>query len=201
MSILITFDNKLTLVNLEDFKNHPRTEGARCFKLLFRLEQDHRFDVVSMSKNQQGQLTLLEDFKISLSSWLSLVSWIRTGQVKDDQKLEEVLEISNIFGGFPVFDTYYQDCLDRRNVNQQLKYDNPLCPEDDIHQKFQWRIVDNKHCLGYKMLNEQLIKDQLTFSYTKGWTEGNDSNILTYFYIRINPKQNLDNNVSESINV
>jgi hypothetical protein len=51
------------------------------------------------------------------------------------------------------------------------------------------------------MLNEQLIKDHLTFSYTKGWTEGNDSNILTYFYIRINPKQNLDNNVPESINV
>lgn len=107
MNVAIIVDNKLVSLSLEDFRNHPRTEGAHCFKLLLGLVEDNNFGSFPLSKNEQGQLTILKDFNICLELWISLSSWIRTGLVINEHKLEQVREVTNIFGGFPVFDTYY----------------------------------------------------------------------------------------------
>ena len=40
MNIAITVDNKLVSLILEDFRNHPRTKGAHCFKLLLGLAEE-----------------------------------------------------------------------------------------------------------------------------------------------------------------
>lgn len=188
MDIAITLDNKLVSINLEDFRDHPRTEGARCFKLLLGLEEEHDFGSFPLSVNDQKQLTFLRDFNICLKLWISFSSWIKTGLVINVKRLEQVLEVTNIFGGFPVFDTYYQEWIQNQSLKKQQIIDNPMCPEDDTHQKFLWRIADNKHCLGFKLICEQLNTDGMTFSFTKKWTEQQDNENIQYSYIRIIPK-------------
>lgn len=185
MKIAITADNKLVSINLEDFRDHPRTEGARCFKLLLGLEQEHNFGSFPLSKNEQKQLTFLKDFNICLNLWISFSSWIKTGVIINANRLEQVLEMTNIFGGFPVFDTYYQEWIQNQNLKEQQTINNPMCPEDDIHQKFLWRIADNKHCLGFKLICEQLEQSGMTFSFTKKWTEKEDNKTIQYSYLRI----------------
>lgn len=188
MNVAITIDNKLVSLILEDFRNHPRTEGAHCFKLLLGLEEENDFGSFPLSKNEQGQLTILKDFNISLESWISLSSWIRTGLVINEHKLEQVLEVTNIFGGFPVFDTYYQGWFQNLHNKEQQQLENPMSPEEDINQKFLWRIADNKHCLGFKIISDQLEQSRVDFSFTKKWTEQGNNETILYSYIRITPK-------------
>lgn len=64
-----------------------------------------------------------------------------------------------------------------------------MSPEEDIQQKFLWRIADNKDCLGSKIISEQLEKSGVGFSFTKKWTEEDNHETILYSYIRITPQQ------------
>lgn len=83
--------------------------------------------------DDQGRLTFLKDLGIYRSSFLSCISFLRSGFIPfDADKRQKLTETFNILGGCKEYDISIQKLF-------REEHENPLRPENDISSLYAWR--------------------------------------------------------------
>ena len=157
-----TCHGTLVLIDLYKLKNNPRLEGAEVFKMLFGISDTNPFGKFPMGKDEEGCITILRDLQVSTSQWYVFNVFLNTGSVPgyDDYKLgkeykynevshniETLQEICVKFGGLPSFDVFRENFYKGESEGTTLISNNPMTPEQDKKNLYQWRITDhNSSC-------------------------------------------------------
>ena len=152
-----TCHGTLVLIDLYKLKNNPRLEGAEVFKMLFGISDTNPFGKFPMGKDEEGCITILRDLQITSNQWYIFNVFLNTGSVPgyDDYKLgkdykynsvscniETLQEICVKFGGLPSFDVFRENFYKGESEGTTLISNNPMTPEQDKKNLYQWRITD-----------------------------------------------------------
>lgn len=148
------YEKKLILINVNDFKNNKQLKNAVIFNRLFNINKKHdNWAKKSMEKDENGNITLLQDLNISQDDWNLFMAYIKHGippyfytksytlfsQESIIKKVEKLNEICNKLGGIPTFDVFYEKFVNSE-INKKNIFYNPQSPEEDSMQKYNWTI-------------------------------------------------------------
>jgi len=101
-----------------------------------------------MKKNEKNQYTIFKDLDISFTEWSDIMIFLKTNSIIQTVnetsyiKLLENIHITiNKLGGFPSFDKYLISIFSKISKRQNKNIYNPMTPEEDNIQKYQWKIA------------------------------------------------------------
>ena len=161
---------KILYINMTELKYNKKWYGARVFKYLFKLNgaENDPWKSEGMTINEEGKLTILQDFDISILDWSQFIyflrskhppffgAWMTTKSIKKNshhegyynkiiQWLEDVNIVCNKLGGFPIFDKYYENFWEGNIVIEafgscipQRQHASPQNPGEDIYDEYLW---------------------------------------------------------------
>ena len=160
-----TSHGTLLLIDLYKLKYNPRLEGAEVFKMLFGISDNNHFGKFPMGKDEEGCITIIRDLQINSRQWYIFTIFLEKGIVPgyDDYKLgkdykynevsnniETLQEICVKFGGLPSFDVFRENFYKGESEGTTLIINNPMTPEQDKKNLYQWRITDhNSSCSSH----------------------------------------------------
>ena len=146
-------------IDFNELLHAERLEGATIFKRVFHLDIETPFkleNVESLNKDANGNLTILQDFRISITEWVKFMNFIRMGSTpysllknKYNKKIDyseafliELERLSKegvfaILGPIPSFEIYYRYIETKQHDTTKLY--NPQTPLNDERNKYIWR--------------------------------------------------------------
>lgn len=132
---------------IEKIYRNGNLEGATVFSKLFNLCNDNDMDY-SMKKNNKNQYTIFKDLDISIKEWSYIMIFLKTNsiihtgnEISYIRLLESIHMAINKLGGFPSFDKYLTSEFSKITEIQNKNIYNPMTPEEDYLQKYQWKVV------------------------------------------------------------
>ena len=170
--------------------NMKYLEGARVFKILFKLTEITPFKNEEIQKNLKGRITIFKDLGISRNDWFKLFSFLKNGRVtgrlmNEDSfyyDVDKAMEVSNKLGGFPIFDMYYRE-LTLHKISELTEEYNPLLPSEDHRELYKWSGYINNNLDSYNRWNEK-------YKYTHGWSlvykQPTEEGVFYWFRQKIN---------------
>ena len=127
-------------VNLKKIKKYCENKflkDAYCFQLLFGFK--------SGSFKNEDKLFNFRKFHITYSHWSAFLTFLENGQrylkLISQEKLLQLVETCNKFGGIPYFDKEFKKRLvnlENENIDKELQVKKP---EDDVNNFFTWKVV------------------------------------------------------------
>ena len=122
---------------------HKNLRGAHVFAELFKLNDETNFKNNNMIMDKDGDITLCKFFDIKIYEWFVFINFIKLDDVnnfiKDDNiknDIDKLNEISNLFGGIPSIDKFYNNYMKKLNHKDSIY--NPMTPEQDFKLKYNW---------------------------------------------------------------
>ena len=170
----------LILIDQHGLKYNPRLEGAEIFKMLFKISDTNPYGDYPMITNKEGYVTLFQELRISSHQWYILKTFLDQGIVPGyrrylvdgdgysyvNSNMEELNNVSVKLGGIPSVELFYKNFYDEdekfAEVNQEY---NPLCPADDVKQKYEWS--------GSDQVGANLRAFQIQHDAINGWSIAN----------------------------
>ena len=137
-------------------KECPYLENAIIFKRLFNVEENSLFGKYYMKKNDNNELTLLQDYGITANDWDLIIHYLRYGftfayhddsEYKRIKYLNRTSHIFTILGGIQSFDEFYLNF--QKNKEKQNNIYNPLCPGSDNKMKYEWTVSTSYRIMEY----------------------------------------------------
>ena len=127
-------NNKFVYIDFSHI-NKENFRGATVFKILFKLE-DSPFKTIEMEKDEEGNIILLKNLDIERKDWLLFYTFLKHGKILADYtsrswfktQLDRAMEVSNKLGGFPEYDKYYIEELNK----------DPKTPFEDTNSFYKW---------------------------------------------------------------
>lgn len=115
--------------------NKENLNGARVFKILFNLE-NHSYKKLELDRDENNVIVLFKNLCINRKEWLLFYTFLKNGKILSDYtsrswfktQLDRAMEVSNKLGGFPEYDKYYIEELNK----------NPKTPFEDTHSFYKW---------------------------------------------------------------
>ena len=165
-------------------------EGARVFKLLFKLTDITPFKNEEIQKNSEGVITIFKDLGISRNEWFKLFSFLKNGRVdgrltNEDSfyyDVNKAMDVSNKLGGFPIFDMYYRE-LTLHKISELTEEYNPLLPSEDYRELYKWSGYINDNVDSYNRWNEK-------YKYAHDWSlvykQPTEEGVFYWFRQKIN---------------
>lgn len=145
---LLFSDGEISFMNI-NFLQKQYDEGnlkdAHIFAELFKLKNTpYSFNTEKMKVNENNQITICSFLNITFLNWNYLMNFLKSGSI-EEERIEELMQISNKFGGIPSIDSFYSNYVEHNKnkikyeeKKEQMIIDNPLNPKDDLKQKFTW---------------------------------------------------------------
>tara|TARA_B100001093_G_scaffold518488_1_gene603522 strand:+ start:225 stop:809 length:585 start_codon:yes stop_codon:yes gene_type:complete len=184
---IIDANNRIVYVDLSliDEKN---LEGARVFKLLFKMTKDNPFSNIKMYTDDNNNITLFKELGIMERQWNKLFTFLKYGRILSDPNcrggfvidMDSCLEISNKLGGIPEFDEYYKEIVFNKEIDENY---NPRTTYEDVKGKYMWS--------GYeKSTNWQAYHRWMDTYDVKSWSltkiEDKGNGVKYYWYRKKN---------------
>ena len=146
--------SRKVVIDLDFLKTCHRLKDAVVFNRLFNLRQFKDFNC-KLKKSNRGELLILKHLYVNKEDWILLMQFLRTGLVRgyanymntgDNRSnvlysLEKLMDMSNIFGGIPSIDKFYNDFFCEKDKKLEKLYYNPLLPEDDYLKIYKWIAI------------------------------------------------------------
>ena len=121
------------LVDLHFLRNHGliTCEDGRIFRYLTGLEDHPTMKKEENRTAQEKFQKLIDDYGISKNEWLLFMSYLMTGEVFVQKKVPDLVRFCAKVGLFHI---------DNNEIEKKslIGY-NPMSPEEDVKQKYQWR--------------------------------------------------------------
>ena len=142
--------------------NMKYLEGARVFKILFKLTEITPFKNEEIQKNLKGRITIFKDLGISRNDWFKLFSFLKNGRIAGKltsennfyYDVDKAMEVSNKLGGFPMFDMYYRE-LTLHKISELTEEYNPLLPSEDYRELYKWSGYLRDDAISYARWKEK----------------------------------------------
>ena len=131
------------LVDFSFLRKHSliACEDGRIFRYLSGLEEHPTMKKESGLSVEQKFQQMVNDYGISKGEWLLFMTYLMTGEVYTQKKIPDLVKFCAKVGLFHIDN----DEIEKKNL---LGY-NPMTPEADTKQKYQWRL-----CLSRLFLRE-----------------------------------------------
>ena len=188
-------NNKLIIINLNELKSYERLKDANVFKLLFGIHEDPQFTNFPLEQTDNS-INLFKDFSITQNDWILFISFIKNGHtpsylkfkynpnfyLEAQNEINKLNNICNIFGGILAFDEFYNNFykeLQEIKVSEINDSYNPIKPEDDTKNLYNWTVIDNSHVYNFQNF-ACTHKEEDGWSASKCYTHGS----IIYVYYR-----------------
>jgi len=141
----------LAVIDLHKLKYNSHLDGAEVFKMLFGISDSNPFGDYAMGMDEDDNITLLRELRISQCDWTLFNIFLDTGTVPYYEaylidkiylpqlvsNLTTLQEVCAKLGGIPSFDLFYENFY---NAPTTVKKDfvEPLTAEEDKDGKYQW---------------------------------------------------------------
>ena len=170
--------------------NTQYIEGARVFKILFKLTDISPFKNEEIKKNEEGHITIFKDLRICRDDWFKLFSFIKNGRVtgrlmNEDSfyyDVDKAMDVSNKLGGFPIFDMYYRE-LTLHKITELTEEYNPLLPSEDYRELYKWSGYLSDDAVSYARWKE---KYQFSHNWSLVYKQPTEEGLFYWFRHKIN---------------
>ena len=184
----------LILIDQHGLKYNPRLEGAEVFKMLFKISDTNPYGDYPMITNKEGYVTLFQELRISNHQWYILKTFLDQGIVPGyrrylvdgegysyvNSSMEELNKVSIKLGGIPSVEQFYKNFYDEdEKFAEDHKPYNPLCPLEDVKQKYEWA--------GTHQCGQYLQSFLIRYTGIDGWSLANitEGPAKIYWYKRL----------------
>ena len=131
-------------------------------------------------KDKNGEISILKDLNIKNTDWNLLMGFLRTGYIKGYKdylnsgdhrdsivyNIERLMDLSNVFGGIPSIDSFYEEFFKTDKV-LEVKYYNPLMPKDDYLQIYNWVSFSDAAAFPHEAFWRQREDKQESWNFTQ----------------------------------
>ena len=170
----IFYDQILGYIDIEFLKksyHQGYLKDAHIMARLFNLVEETQFSPQPMDIDQEDCLTLFRSLHVCWEEWSLLLSFLKRGDLKVYQqypdKILKCYDLSLKLGGIPNLEDYYHQFLEKFPEKEFLSNSyNPLNPEEDIYQIYNWGICINGNSEG-KNITQLVGHNNYTFYHRK----------------------------------
>ena len=182
------------IVDFDFLRSCKFLEGATVFKRLFKLKKFNDIKC-NLMKDENGEISILKDLNVKSSDWNLLMGFFRTGYVKgykdylnsgDNRSIivhhiEKLMDLSNIFGGIPSIDLFYENFF-KKDKDLEVKYYNPLTPKDDYLHVYNWVTFSDVAAFPHEAFWRHREDKQESWNFTKIITVAGSPHSKYYVY-------------------
>lgn len=132
-----------------------RLKGSIIFARLFGLDNETPFKKEDFNKD------FFVNYHITFKIWNHFIIFLKTGFIKNEYFLNDLMELSTKFSIKSIDDYYIQFYENNNKIKENLKNYNPQNPKEDIKQIYKWKICRDDNINKFQICHSEYSACQI----------------------------------------